>query len=228
MSTIAIIPARGGSKGLPGKNVKNFHGKPLIAHSIEHALQAKDIHQVYVSTDCNEIAKISKDYGAEVPFLRPKEMALDTSTTESAVIHFLSKLKEIDLLPTNIMLLQCTSPIRKKNTLDRAIEFFHNNKLDSLLSVCEFHGFIWKNIRNPEASYDYSNRPRRQDITDKNFLETGSFYMTNVNLFLRNRNRLGGKIGTFITSQEESYEIDTHLDFLLCEKIYKSFIEKGF
>lgn len=161
-----------------------------------------------------------------MPFLRPKEIALDTSTTESAVLHFLSKLKEIDSLPSNVMLLQCTSPIRKKDTLDRAIEFFHKNKLDSLLSVCEFHGFIWKNIKNPEASYDYNNRPRRQDIIDKNFMETGSFYMTNTNLFLTKKNRLVGKIGTFITSQEESYEIDTHLDFLLCEKIYKNFSEK--
>ena len=221
MTTIALIPARGGSKGLPKKNIKTINGKPLISWSIEQALLSKRIDKVFVSTDCNEIADIARESGAIVPFLRPKNLATDESTTESAINHFLKYLDSHGNLPERLILLQCTSPIRYEQTLDKAIEYFDEHNLDSLLSVRDFHGFIWEDINNPSANYDFKKRPRRQDIKSKKYLETGSFYITKSKSFLEFQNRLVKKIGMFVTSDEESYEIDTELDFLICESIMK-------
>jgi len=225
MKTVALIPARSGSKGVPGKNTKNLCGKPLIAWSIEQAIASRNIDRVFVSTDCEEIAKIARDSGAEIPFLRPKELASDDATTESAIHHFLDYLQSKNTTPTKIVLLQCTSPIRHAGTLDRAIDYFDKKKFDSLLSVRNFHGFLWKDIINPKAGYDYKNRPRRQDIKEKSYLETGSFYITDPQLFLKEKNRLVGKIGMFVTSEEESYEIDTEIDFSICEGIMNNLIK---
>ncbi|MDC0551576.1 acylneuraminate cytidylyltransferase family protein [Amylibacter sp.] len=226
MKNVAIIPARGGSKGIIRKNVKNLCGKPLIAWTIEDALSSSNIDSVYVSTDCPEISAIAKSYGAEVPYLRPSNLSGDNCTTESAITHFcewsIKKHIEID----RIVLLQPTSPIRMSSSINAAISYFEKNACDSLLGVCESHRFFWskKLEDNLAASYDFMNRPRRQDIMihDKKYLENGSIYISDFKGYMSHKNRLFGKIGMYEMQEIESHEIDTETDFIVCEALIHS------
>ncbi len=223
MTLVAFIPARGGSKGIPFKNVKGIAGKPLIAWSIEHALKAKQVDRVIVSTDCEKIAEIARNYGAEVPFLRPSSISGDTASTESAMLHCCDYLEASGELPEYFMLLQATSPIRSSGLLDEAFLFMKENSFDSLVSVSKSHRFTWKNLKYPSASYDFKKRPRRQDITknDQEYLETGSFYITKTTSLIKSENRLCGRIGLFETQEDESFEIDSLVDFVICEELLK-------
>ena len=217
---LAIIPARGGSKGIPRKNIRLLAGKPLIAYSIEAAVKSRYIDRVIVSTEDEEITEISKKYGAEV-IERPMELATDTAPTEPVLEHVVKLLKEHEDYRTDIIvLLQPTSPLRNSNHIDEALDIFLNNDYDTLLSVCPSHAFIWK-IGEAGAypiNYDFKNRPRRQD-KEPEYKENGAIYITTYETLMRNQNRLGGKIGLYIMPEECSVEIDTAFDFYLCEHI---------
>lgn len=225
--TIAFIPARGGSKGLPNKNILSFCGKPLVAWSIEQALAATNIDEVYVSTDSTEIAAIAEAHGALVPFLRPEDISDDKASTESAMLHFCEYMKSQNQHFDLMVLLQPTSPVRRSNVLDQALQQLEANNNDSLLSVSVSHRFFWKNVALPQATYDYKCRPRRQDIADGDrwYMETGSFYITKRETLEQDRNRLGGSVGMFVTSELESYEIDTECDFKVCEVLMSELLK---
>lgn len=216
----AIIPARGGSKGIPNKNIKEFAGKPLIVHTIEFALEANLINEVVVSTDDSKISKIAKEARATV-IKRPPELSTDAATTESAIEHYITSSKK---KPEIIVLLQATSPLRPKGSLDKALKHFQKGKYDSLLSVCPSHRFFWRRGKNETtyAEYDYLNRPRRQDIKkdDMRFIENGSIYIFTHKHFKKIGNRLGGKIGYVEWSEEYSLEIDSSLEFKFAEQIF--------
>ena len=221
MNIIAIIPARGGSKGVPKKNIKNFNGEPLVVHSIKYAQCCNLINEIYVSTDDEEISSISSDYGASI-IKRPSDLSGDFATTESAIKHAINSLQK---LPDIIVLLQPTSPYRPKNSLTDALSKFIENKYDTLLSISPTHRFIWSidKFDNINPKYDYLNRPRRQDIkkTDTNFIENGSLYIFTYKHFLSSNNRLGGKIGYIEFDENFSYEIDTEFDFKFLEALVK-------
>lgn len=221
MKNIAFIPVRGGSKGLPGKNIRLICNKPLVAWSIEQALNSQLIDEVYVSTDCENIAAIAESFGAKIPFLRPSSISGDKATTESAMLHFCQWLVEHSIAADNIVLLQATSPIRARGRLDQALKIFEAHHYDSLLSVSDSHRFFWRKNSNgqPLAEYDFINRPRRQDINeeDRRYMETGSFYISEIDGFMAAKNRLFGKVGFCVTPENESYEIDTLTDFKICE-----------
>lgn len=222
LKVVSIIPARGGSKGIPRKNIKLLAGKPLIAYTIEQSVNSKLVSRTIVSTDDDEIAAVSKKYGAEV-IKRPAELATDKAASEPTILHVLDTLKEKEgYVPDLVVFLQCTSPLRKKDDIDKAIKKLADEKADSLLSVCQSHAFLWKfdNKKGTAVSvnYDYKNRPRRQD-REPEYKENGSIYVTKTELWRKNKNRLGGKIALHVMDVDDSWEIDDAFDFWLIEQI---------
>ncbi len=223
MKYIAIIPARGGSKGLPGKNTKVFAGKPLIVWSVEQALATGRIDCVHVSTEDPSIAEIARTNGADVPYLRPDALAQDTSQTEPVITFALDWYERAGRLFDAVVLLQPTSPLRLPGTLEAALEAFEAHGVESLLGVCENHHFFWRNLAEPSALYDFKNRPRRQDILPKDrwYRENGSIYITRTNSFRRHANRLCAPIHMHVMQEEEGWEIDSLADFLVLEVLMK-------
>ncbi len=225
MRYLAIIPARGGSKGVPGKNIRDIGGKPLIAWSIEQAQAVAAIEHVVVSTDDDAIVAVARQFGAEVPFRRPAELAQDTTPTEPVLTHAVEWYRNNGFAPDAVILLQPTSPWRRPGSLAAAIERFEAAQADSLLGVCENHHFFWKNLQQPQALYDYRNRPRRQDIPDADrwYRENGSIYITRTELLMQGGNRLGGTIAMYPMHEDESWEIDSLADF----DVVAAFISHG-
>ncbi|MCX5788602.1 MAG: acylneuraminate cytidylyltransferase family protein [Elusimicrobia bacterium] len=199
-SVLALIPARGGSKSVPRKNIKPIAGKPLIAWTIEQAEAAETISRVVVSTEDAEIARIARRYGAEV-LDRPAALAKDDTDTLDVMQHAVRELR-----PDVLVLLQCTSPIRRPGLIDRCVKRFLAEKADSLATVF------------PDHSYEYGvEMPRRQDIKPR-LIDTGNIYIMRCDL-LRKGDRYGRKIVRVETSREEAAEIDEPFDFWLAEKI---------
>jgi CMP-N,N'-diacetyllegionaminic acid synthase len=214
---ITIIPARGGSKGVSRKNVRLLVDKPLIAHSILDATESKLINNIYVSTDDPEIAEISRRFGADIIY-RPDELANDTASSESALIHALLEVEKKGISPNLIVFLQCTSAIRTGADIDRAIEKLQVENADSLLSVSPSHRFLWEEVGGVVKSinYDYRHRPRRQDMAPQ-YVENGSIYIFKPWVLKKLGNRLGGKISLFPMSEAAAWEIDSVLDFEIAE-----------
>lgn len=223
MKYLAVIPARGGSKGLPGKNVRLLAGKPLIAWSIEQALECGRMDCVHVSTDDPEIAEVARAHGADVPYMRPAELAQDTTPTEPVMTYALDWYERAGRMFDAVVLLQPTSPLRLPGTLGNALEAFEAHGAESLLGVCENHHFFWRNSEDPVALYDYRNRPRRQDIwpEDRWYRENGSIYVTRASAFRRHSNRLCDPIYMHVMREEEGWEIDSLADFMVVEALMK-------
>ena len=218
---IAIIPARGGSKGIPRKNIKILAGKPLIAWTIEAALGSKYLDRVIVSTEDEEIAEISKKWGAEI-IKRPEEFAQDSSKTIELIPHLLNVLREKNYIPDIIVLLQPTSPLRSVRHIDEAIKTFLEGEYDSLIGVCPSHALLWRIHEGGAApiNYNFKKRQRRQDIKPE-YRENGAVYILEYENFMKEKSIPCGRIGLYIMPVENSFEIDDNFDFWLCEQIIK-------
>jgi CMP-N,N'-diacetyllegionaminic acid synthase len=223
LKVAAIIPARGGSKGIPKKNIIDLAGKPLVAWSIGHAKGSKSVGSVWVSTDDPEIAEVSKQYGAQV-VVRPPQLATDTSPSEDALIHALDEIErhigsKLDLL----VFLQATSPVRDRDDIDNAVSKLVSEGADSLLSCLKLEDyFIWeeRDGRFESVNYDYRSRKRRQDIKPQ-YLENGSIYVFKPDILRKDRNRLGGKITVYEMAEWKSHQIDDPQDIQMCEYYIK-------
>jgi N-acylneuraminate cytidylyltransferase len=221
LKILSIIPARGGSKVIPLKNLILFGRKPLIYHTIKASLNSK-INRTIVSTDNLEISKIATKYGAEV-IIRPKKLANDKSQIEPVIKYVLDYLiKKENYIPDLVILLQNTSPLRTSKHIDKAVEFFNKNNFDSVLSGFISHSLIWQ-VRNKTVkpiNYNPLNRQNRQDMKNQ-FIENGAIYITKNKLFNKTNCRVSGKIGVFEMSEESSLQIDSTHDILFAEQILK-------
>lgn len=217
MKCIAIIPARGGSKGIKNKNIISFCNEPLVSYTVRQAKKSKLIEDVYVSSDSDEILEISRHYGAEI-IKRPQEISGDFAPSESALLHAIERLQE-DVV---IIFLQPTSPLRTTDDIDNAIRVFLDSDFDSLFSANVANDLcLWETTPILQSiTYDYKNRKRRQDFKDF-VIENGSFYITKSSFLKKNNNRLSGNIGYYIMENWKSHEIDSLEDLNLCEMIYK-------
>ena len=189
---LAIIPARGGSKGLPNKNIKLLNGKPLIAWTIEQAKNSKYIDEVFVTTDCNKIADVAETFGIKVPFLRPPELSTDTASSMDVVEHVISFFKKNAILFDFIVLLEPTSPLRKENDIDNAIcSCISNEFADGIISLGEVHmehPMIVKKIDdngNITSYIDDIKKITQRQQADKAYFPYGVIYMikTKISIF---------------------------------------------
>lgn len=223
---LAIIPARGGSKGIPRKNIKELNGKPLIAYTIEESLKSKYLDRVIVSTEDEEIAKVSKQFGAEVPYLRPVELAQDDTPTIDCVIDMLNWLKNNDdYVPEYVCLLQCTSPLRTSEDIDGTIEKMMSTGMDGAVSICEVEvNPYWTNVFNGnKLEYfleDGRKINRRQDLP-KVYRLNGAVYIIKYDLLLQEKTFEIDNITGYVMNNNRSIDIDTIIDFKLTEVIVK-------
>jgi YrbI family 3-deoxy-D-manno-octulosonate 8-phosphate phosphatase len=216
-SVVAVIPARGGSKRIAGKNLLPLAGAPLVAHTVRHAGDARLVDEVIVSTDDPAIAEIAREAGAQV-VERPPELSGDEATSESAVVHALDARGGPD--PDLVVLLQATSPVRRAGDVDAAIERLLAEGADSLLSVTESKRFLWAPSGDGArpVNYDFARRPREQDMPPQ-FQENGSIYVTRTALLRESENRLGGRIALHPMSYWTAFQLDEPEDAELLEWI---------
>lgn len=219
-SCIAIIPARGGSKGVPRKNVRLLAGKPLVAWTIEAALGAEQITTVYVSTDDAEIAQVAREYGARV-IDRPASLSGDTVSSESALLHALDTVEATGgTLPELTVFLQCTSPLTTSDDIDGTVERLFAESADTALTVTPAHSFLWRMTENGAdgINHDKQIRLRRQDM-EPQYRETGAVYVMKTAQFRERGHRFFGRIALYPT--KHGIDIDTLLDFNIAEQMLK-------
>jgi CMP-N,N'-diacetyllegionaminic acid synthase len=217
----AIIPARGGSKGIPNKNIVDFCGMPLLAYSIQQAKQSSLIDDVYVSSDSEKILDVAQDFGA-IGIKRPIDISGDTASSESALLQCIQSIpKKYD----TTVFLQATSPLRTSHNIEDCIKNFQRNKLDSLFSaVLAEDTCLWSTKPQLNSlTYDYKKRKRRQDF-DINIIENGSIYVFDTDKFTFNLNRLFGKMSYELMPKWSVHEIDNIEDLKICSLLMKEFI----
>lgn len=226
---LGLIPARGGSKGFPRKNIGQLLGKPLIAWVIEGALASKYLDRLIVSTDDDEIVEISKKYGAEVPFMRPKELATDEAIRIDVVSHTINWIQKNNKFYDLLMLLQPTSPLRTSEDIDRAIELLFSKKAKAVVSVCEAeHHPYWSNTLPKNGCMENFIKP---EIMSKNRQQLPLFYRLNGAIYLaycdyieNQRSFFGKETFAYIMPQGKSIDIDNEVDFKLAEILMKKYI----
>ncbi len=226
-SILALVTARGGSKGLPGKNLRDLCGKPLIAWSIEAARSARCVDDVVVSTDDATIAQISARFGARVPFLRPADLASDTATSIDVVEHAIKHLAAQEQVFDYLVLIEPTSPLREAMDIDAAMERLIASDADSIVSVCRAESihpaFMYRKDASDRLVPFARQQPgalRRQEIEPLYFLE-GTIYASRVSALLDRRSFYHDSTIGYEVPKWKSPEIDDIVDFMLVEAIIK-------
>lgn len=225
---MCVITARGGSKGLPGKNIRDFAGKPLIAHTIELAQSAREkLSKVVVSTDCEKIAKVAVEYGAEVPFLRPPHLATDEASSLSVLQHLIVSLEEEQgYSPDWVLLLQPTSPLRELTDIYNAIDIMNSEVCTSVIGVtesklqdkrklmCESDGYL-----RPSFETSYPDSIRRQDVNQTYLEPNGMIYLTKAQCLI-NGSFYGERAKSLFIPCARSIDIDNIDDFEFAEFLW--------
>ena len=218
MNVLAIVLARAGSNGVPRKNTVDciVAGKPLIAWTLEDALESEVVTEVVVSTDDLDTAFYVNELGDAIHAVaRPAHLAGPDVSSEDAMAPIIEGRQ-----PDIIVLLQLTSPVRTGQDIDNAVRMITDEGYDSVLSVAPSHAFLWRDGDIPQSlNYDYSNRPMRQNIKRPCYEENGSIYVTSMEQWRRTGNRLGGRVGLYHMAPETRLQIDSPLDLYLVERI---------
>ena len=217
-SAIAIIPARGGSKGIPNKNLQTVGGITLLARTVSACLKSDSITAVYVSTDSDEIAAVALNSGAQV-IQRPADISGDTASSESALLHALNEIEKTSSLPSNLLFAQCTSPFISHTDIDGILGLLNDH--DSALTVTHNHAFIWRRDNSGNAigiNHDSAIRLPRQQL-DPEFKETGALYAMNIDQFRKSGHRFFGRIGMYEVPVDRSMEIDDPEDLRLANTL---------
>lgn len=223
---LSIIPARGGSKGIPHKNIMNLCGKPLIAYSIEEAVKSKYIDKVIVSTDDEEIKEVALAFGAEAPFLRPEEISNDSAKSIDVVLHTVNFLKSTGENFDFVILLQPTSPLRSFEDIDSAIEEVILNERNSLVSVCEAseNPVLMRTIENERLKeiFQYEGENLRRQELPSFYIFNGAIYINTVKMLFEERKFVNEDTMPYVMEKEKSIDIDTYLDAKIAEVILSS------
>lgn len=233
MTIFAIIPARGGSKGVPGKNIRPLAGKPLIAWTIDAARKSKWLNRIIVSTDDAEIAEVSRQYGAEVPFSRPKELAEDLSHTVDVLLHTLDWLKEKEqFVPDIVVLLPPTAPLRTAKDIDTGVEvLLRTPEADSVRPIIESPKHPYKALKIngaylepffPESITGFSepyDMPRQ--ALPRSYVYSGVVQVMRRDTLIRYHSLTGKKSAYFFMKPEDSINVDSLFDFQLAESLMK-------
>ena len=217
-SAIAIIPARGGSKGIPNKNLQTVGGVTLLARTISACLKSESIATVYVSTDSDVIAAVALNNGAQV-IRRPADISGDTASSESALLHSLNEIVKTSSLPKNVLFAQCTSPFITHTDIDGILDLLKDH--DSALTVTHNHAFIWRKDNTGNAigiNHDSAIRLPRQQL-DPEYKETGALYAMNIDQFRKCGHRFFGRIGMYEVPADRSMEIDEPEDLRLANTL---------
>jgi CMP-N,N'-diacetyllegionaminic acid synthase len=207
----SLILARGGSKGIHNKNIIDLNGKPLVSYAISAAIQSK-ANDVWVSTDCANIANVSQKYGAKT-IIRPSNISGDKSKSEDALLHFAHNC-DFDLL----VFIQPTSPLLLSSDIDNGIYMIINHNYDSIFSVYKEHWIPRWNLNISPDNWSVNSRPMRQDMPEK-YVENGAFYITTKTALLSSKLRYSGKLGVIEMPFYRSFQIDTHEDLYLIKKL---------
>ena len=217
MSCIALIPARGGSKGIPRKNIKPFNSKPLIYWSIKVALESNKVDRVIVSTEDEEIADIARSFSAEVPFMRPKKYAMDNSSGLEPIMHALEKIPNIN----DLLILQPTSPLRRLLDIDGIFDQRSKFNSDSAVSLTlskkpsDIFFQLDKNMKIFSSKETLSFKPRQE--YQKRFYLNGALYLSTKESILKNKSLVTADTIGYIMPEEYSIDIDTPFDWMIAE-----------
>ncbi|WP_373840307.1 cytidylyltransferase domain-containing protein [Methanospirillum sp.] len=221
MHIITIIPARGGSKGIPRKNLLNLYGYPLLSYSIKASIRSDYISRTIVSTDDNEIKSIAEKYGAEV-IIRPPDISGDEASSELALLHVLQTLIDRNgVIPDILVFLQCTSPLTQPEDIDAAIDKLLSSNADSCFSATPSHSFLWRVDSEGQAegiNHDPCFRKRRQDLKPQ-YRENGAIYVMKTEGFMKTGQRFFGKTVLSVMPPERSWEIDELFDVFVVEQL---------
>tara|TARA_R110002167_G_scaffold9579_12_gene44323 strand:- start:869 stop:1501 length:633 start_codon:yes stop_codon:yes gene_type:complete len=209
MKVISLILARGGSKGIPQKNIIDVNGKPLLHYTATASLES-NVNETWVSTDCSEIKRVAQSLGCNV-IDRPKDISNDSSKSDEALIHFAENIN-FDIL----VFIQPTSPLLLASDINQGLDKM--NEYDSVFSVTGEHWIPRWNKNNEPINWNINNRPMRQDV-EETYIENGAFYITTRDQLLKSGLRYGGEIGTVEMPLHRSFQIDTHDDLKLISKL---------
>tara|TARA_S200000501_G_C20727828_1_gene701453 strand:+ start:367 stop:1053 length:687 start_codon:yes stop_codon:yes gene_type:complete len=225
MKILGITLARGGSKSVKLKNIREINGKPLIAYTIEETLKSQYINEYIISTDNEDIAKISKAFGANIPFIRPSDLASDTSSSVSALQHAVNFIEQRDNTRFDIIVeTMCTNPLKTVEDIDGCIEKMLETDADSVIAVHQLHDHhparIKKIVDDKIEDFDTPepNEARRQDLKPNAYIRSGSIYCMKRDYLMMHGKRYGGNNSRpYILAEEKAVNIDSEADFLLAE-----------